>query len=121
MDKLPGRTDRCSRGHPFKCDVDAEVSLTRDHHGDMFLGGIIEGPSKWSVRPVAEFFHENEFGKSETVSGLVELIWRARDDLSFDVGLRHALTNGRPVNEVRAGLTFGFPLRMSGERPQQSR
>jgi hypothetical protein len=29
---------------------------------------------------------------------------------SFDVGLRHALTNGHPVNEVRAGLTFAFPL-----------
>jgi hypothetical protein len=24
------------------------------------LGGIIEGPSKWSIRPVAEFFDENE-------------------------------------------------------------
>ena len=31
--------------------------------------------------------------------------------IAFDVALRHALTNGHPVNEVRAGLTFGFPLR----------
>ena len=101
--------------------LNAETALTRDHHADMFLGGIIEGPSKWSIRPVAEFFYEHEFGRSETISGLVGLIWRARDDLSFDVGLRHALTNGHPVNEVRAGLTFGFPLRMFGDRPQQSR
>jgi hypothetical protein len=101
--------------------LNAETALTRDHHADMFLGGIIEGPSKWSIRPVAEFFYENEFGRSETISGLIGLIWRARDDLSFDVGLRHALTNGHPVNEVRAGLTFGFPLRMFGDRPQQSR
>jgi hypothetical protein len=101
--------------------LNAETALTRDHHGDMFLGGIIEGPSKWSIRPVAEFFYENEFGKSETISGLIGLIWRVRDDLSFDVGLRHALTNGRPVNEVRAGLTFGFPLRMFGDRSQQAR
>jgi hypothetical protein len=90
--------------------LNAETALTRDHRGDVFLGGIIEGPSTWSLRPVAEFFYENEFGKSETISGLIGLIWRVRDNLSFDVGLRHALANGHPVNEVRAGLTFGFPL-----------
>jgi hypothetical protein len=90
--------------------LNAETVLTRDHHGDVFLGAILEGPSTWSVRPVAEIFYENEFGKAETVSGLVGLIWRVRDNLSFDVGIRHALTNGHPVNEVRAGLTFGFPL-----------
>jgi hypothetical protein len=101
--------------------LNAETALTRDHHGDVFLGSIIEGPSTWTVRPVAEFFYENEFGKSETISGLIGLIWRVRDNLSFDVGLRHALTNGHPVNEIRAGLTFGFPLRRFGDRPQQSR
>jgi hypothetical protein len=101
--------------------LNAQTALTRDHHADLFLGGIIEGPSQWSVRPVAEFFYEKEFGQSETVSALVGLIWRVRDNLSFDVGLRHALTNGHPVNEVRAGMTFGFPLRMFGERSQQSR
>jgi hypothetical protein len=37
------------------------------------------------------------------------------------LALRHALTNRHPVNEIRAGLTFGFPLRTFGERPQQSR
>jgi hypothetical protein len=101
--------------------LNAETALTREHHADVFLGGIIEGPSKWSIRPVAEFFYENEFGKSETISGLIGLIWRVRDDLSFDVGLRHALTNGHPVNEVRAGVTFGFPLRMFGDRPSPPR
>src|SRR5215510_15037089 len=37
------------------------TALTRDHHGDVFLGAIIEGPSKWKVRPVAEVFYEEEF------------------------------------------------------------
>ncbi len=97
--------------------LNAETALTRDHQADLFLGGIIEGPSKWSIRPVAEFFYEKEFGKSETVSGLIGLIWRVRDNLSFDVGLRHALTNGHPVNEIRAGLTFGFPLGRSVVAP----
>jgi hypothetical protein len=90
--------------------LNAETVLTRDHHGDVFVGAILEGPSTWTVRPVAEIFYENEFGKEETVSGLVGLIWRVRDNLSFDVGIRHALTNGHPVNELRAGVTFGFPL-----------
>jgi hypothetical protein len=99
----------------------AATALTRDHHADVFLGGIIEGPSKWSIRPVAEFFYEKEFGQSETISGLIGLIWQARDNLSFDVGLRHALTNGHSVNEVRAGLTFGFHLEQFAGRSAQSR
>jgi hypothetical protein len=100
--------------------LNAETAITRDHHADVFLGSIIEGPSKWSIRPVAEFFYEREFGQSETISGLVGLIWRVRDNLSFDIGLRHALTNGHSVNEVRAGLTFGFPLRMFGAPPESA-
>ena len=88
----------------------AETALTPDHHGDVFFSTILEGPSKWKVRPVAEIFYENEFGKEETISGLIGLIWQVRDNLGFDVAFRHALTNGHPVNEVRAGLTFGFPL-----------
>jgi hypothetical protein len=90
--------------------LNAETALTRDHHGDLFFSTIVEGPSTWTVRPVAEVFYENEFGKEQTFSGLVGLIYRVRDDLSFDLALRHALTNGHPVNEIRAGLTFGFPL-----------
>jgi hypothetical protein len=90
--------------------LNAQTALTRDHHGDLFLSAILEGPSTWTVRPVAEVFYENEFGRDQTFSGLVGLIYRVRDDLSFDVAIRHALTNGHPVNEIRAGLTFGFPL-----------
>lgn len=92
--------------------LNAETALTRDHHGDLFLGAIVEGPATWTVRPVAEIFYESEFGRQETFSGLVGLIYRVRDDLNFDVAVRHALTGGRPVNEIRAGLTFGFPLRV---------
>ncbi|MFQ3452959.1 hypothetical protein PMN64_06505 [Bradyrhizobium sp. UFLA01-814] len=90
--------------------LNAETAITRDHHGDVFVGAIVEGPMTWTVRPVAEIFYENEFGKEETFSGLVGLIYRVRDDLSFDIAVRHALTGGHPVNEIRAGLTFGFPL-----------
>lgn len=90
--------------------LNAETALTRDHHADVFVGAILEGPSTWTVRPVAEIFYENEFGKMTTISGLAGLIYRVNDSLSFDIGIRHASTNGHPVNEIRAGLTFGFPL-----------
>jgi long-subunit fatty acid transport protein len=66
------------------------------------------------VRPVAEFFYEEEFGQAHTLSALVGAIWQVKDSLSFDVGFRHAITNGANINEVRAGLTFGFPLRQLG-------
>jgi hypothetical protein len=86
------------------------AELTREHRADLFAGMIIEGPSKWTVRPVAEVFYEKEFGKAETLSSLVGLIWQVREDLSFDVGVRHAVTNGRPVNELRAGMTVAFSV-----------
>ncbi len=98
----------------------SQMTLTRDHHADLFLSTIIEGPSQWKVRPVAEIFYEEEFGQSRAVSGLIGAIWQVRDDLAFDVGFRHAQRNGQPVNEIRAGLTFGFPL-WSGSKPSAVR
>jgi hypothetical protein len=92
--------------------LNAATELTRDHHADAFVGAIVEGPIKWPVRPVAEIFYENEFGQAQTFSGLVGLIWQVRDNLAFDIGVRHALTSGQPVNEIRVGVTFGFPLRL---------
>jgi hypothetical protein len=91
--------------------LNVATALTRDQHADLFLGAIVEGPIKWPVRPVIEVFYEDEIGQSRTVSALGGAIWQVRDNLSFDFGVRHALTNGQPVNEARAGLTFGFPLR----------
>lgn len=82
--------------------------LTRDQRPDVFTGLILEGPSKWVVRPVAEFFIEEEFGQFHTLSALIGAIWQVSDKLSFDLGFRHAITNGANVNEIRAGLTAGF-------------
>ncbi len=90
--------------------LNGEAALTRDHNGDVFLGAIVEGPIKWKVRPVAEVFVEDEVGVARTVSGLVGAIWQVNDKLSFDVGLREAITGGHPVSEIRAGFTIGFDL-----------
>ena len=91
--------------------LNAVAAITRQQHGDLFLGLIVEGPSKWTVRPVAEVFHEREFGRSRTTSGLVGAIYQVRDNLAVDVGLRGARTNDRTLYEIRAGLTFSFPVR----------
>ena len=93
-----------------------QTELTRDHNADLFVGTILEGPIKWPVRPVAEIFYEDEFGVSQTVSGLVGAIWQVNDNLAFDIGLRHAVTNGHGFNEIRAGLTIGIPLRLSAAK-----
>jgi hypothetical protein len=89
----------------------AEAELTRDHNADLSVGAIIEGPFDWTVRPVAEVRYEREFNVAETASVLVGGIWRVRDNLAFDVGVREAWVNQRPETELRAGLTFAFPVK----------
>jgi hypothetical protein len=91
-----------------------QTELERDQHADVFVSTILEGPSKWTVRPVAEFFYEREFDQFETVSALVGFIWQVRENVAVDFAVREALTNGRSVNEIRAGVTFGVPMRLSG-------
>ncbi len=85
--------------------------LTREQRADVFSSVILEGPWKWTVRPVAEFSYEEEFGKAHQLSALVGTIWQVNDKLSFDVGFRHAVVNSSPVNEIRAGLTVDFRCR----------
>ncbi len=86
-----------------------ETSLAREQ-SEVFVSTILEGPKKWKVRPVAEIFFEDKFGKERTASALAGLIWQAREHLAFDLAIRAAETNGRPVEEIRAGVTFGFQL-----------
>lgn len=92
--------------------LNVEAALTPDQHGEAFFDVIIEGPSQWTVRPVLELYSDTVFNQSQTISGLIGAIWQVRDNLAFDVAVRYALVNGRPVNELRAGVTFGFPLNL---------
>jgi hypothetical protein len=84
------------------------AAVTRQQHGDVFVGAIVEGPREWPVRPVAEVFHERDFGRLTTTSELIGAIWQVRETLSFDAGLRRARVNNHTLDEVRAGLTFAF-------------
>jgi hypothetical protein len=89
----------------------AEVQLLRETYDlDLFGGAILEPPpSKYIVRPVAEVFVEHSFGGIQTYSGLVGVIWRVNDKLALDAAFREASIAGRPVGEVRAGLSLAVP------------
>jgi hypothetical protein len=96
--------------------INVQTQLNREQRADLFVSTIVEGPHTWKVRPVAEIAYEDDVGSSQTFSGLIGLIWQVKDNLAFDVAAREASVNGRPVNELRAGLTFAFSL----DRPTQS-
>jgi hypothetical protein len=89
------------------------TNLTPDQHGELFFDAIIEGPNKWKVRPVFEIYSDSVVTQSQTFSGLVGAIWQVNDKLSFDAAVRYASVDGRPVSELRLGMTFGFPLILS--------
>ena len=91
--------------------VNVAGSLTRDQRGEIFFGTILEGPDKWTVRPVAEFVFLRDTGGHEETALLGGAIWQVKEGLAFDAAVRHAKNDGRPETEFRAGVTFGFSLR----------
>lgn len=83
-------------------------NVTRQQHGDLFTGTIIEGPHDWTVRPATEIFYERDFGGIRTTSALIGAIWQISQKLAFDAGVRAARINDRTLRELRAGMTFAF-------------
>jgi hypothetical protein len=88
--------------------VNGAVAFTRAHEPGLFGGIILEGHDAWAVRPVAEVFVETERGAPTTASGLVGTIWRVREGLSLDAGVRRARAGAVSTTELRAGLTWAF-------------
>jgi hypothetical protein len=110
---LPGINDEHGTGATFTGIVsqrwrwltvhfNVEPSLTRDQHAELFLDTIIEGPHDWTVRPVAEVFHDRVCARSRETSGLIGAIWQVRDDVAVDAGFRTARMNGR--RSTKCGL-----------------
>jgi hypothetical protein len=95
--------------------LNVQGSLASDQRADLFLDLILEGPSTWTVRPVAEIFSNTEFHGVQTYSGLIGGIWKISEDLSVDFALRHAISTDHSSNELRLGLTYSFPLDRSHE------
>ena len=96
------------RTEAFSMHLNAALAWTREHEPDLFLGAILEGPYSWVVRPVAEVFGEQASGASRISSQLVGAIWRARDGLTLDVGIRRARDGNETIRELRVGLTWTF-------------
>ena len=86
------------------------AEYTRQQDFSLFSGVILEGPHDWTVRPVAEFFVEREFGVETTYSGLVGAIWTVQDSLALDLGVRAASIEGESAEEVRLGFTWAIPV-----------
>ena len=80
--------------------------LTHEGRAAMVVGGILEGPQDWPVRPVAELRFEKTFGGEEVFAQLIGIIIPVRDGLAFDLAFRHAREGGRPDEQIRAGVTF---------------
>jgi hypothetical protein len=55
-----------------------------------------------------ELFVEQASGSPRTVSRLVGMIWRSKEHLSFDVGVRSASAGDRHINELRVGFTWSL-------------
>jgi hypothetical protein len=91
--------------------LDAEGDYTRDGTFAFIGGFILEGPDAWAVRPVGEFLFSHEASLPVTVSGLAGAIWRVTPHLSFDAAGRLADQEGEREIELRAGLTWSFPIR----------
>ena len=91
--------------------LNAAIARTREHEPGAFLGTILEGPITWPVRPVAEVFTQRASNTARLDSILVGAIWRVRDGLSFDAGLRSAKLGDESIHELRLGLTFAFSMK----------
>lgn len=96
------------RSEAVSVHLNAALAWTREHEPDLFLGAILEGPYAWTVRPVAEVFGEQASGSPRTTSALVGAIWRFREDILFDAGIRKAHDGSETIRELRLGLTWTF-------------
>jgi hypothetical protein len=93
--------------------VNGTLLITHDHSLGAVAGAIVEGPSRWVIRPVAEAVLEQDAGR--TISSVVGGIWQVRHGLSLDTGWRIARAEGATLREFRAGFTWAVPLKSGGE------
>jgi hypothetical protein len=88
-----------------------QAAYNRAGNIQVFSGIILEGPHELPVRPVAEFFFDNEFGaNTQKYSALAGFIWAAAEGFDLDMGLRVAREHDMGVSEVRLGFTWAVDL-----------
>jgi hypothetical protein len=89
--------------------VNGEWFVTHEHTNGSAAGAIVEGPARWTIRPVGELTVEQKSGITVS-SALIGAIWQLRPHLSVDVGWRNARSDGTDAREIRAGFTLAFSL-----------
>ena len=107
---LEGAVIVSQRWEAVTLHLNGAAAWTRAHVPGFFTGLIAEGHDAWAIRPVAEVFVEGERDVPTTFSGLAGAIWRVRDNLSVDAGLRLARAGDVSIMEIRAGFTWAFAL-----------
>lgn len=86
------------------------IGTNRTHHFDLFDGVILEGPARWTVRPVTEWYFDRTAPALHTFSRLIGAIWQRSEQLAFDVALRSAVAGPQPEHEIIAGFTWSFEV-----------
>jgi hypothetical protein len=86
------------------------LERTRDGWFDVVAGGIVEGPIRWTIRPVGEFFVDHSTAGTTAVSFLAGGIWRIDKAFSVDGAIRLQPQQGGAIVEARLGFTWSFAL-----------
>jgi hypothetical protein len=95
--------------------------LSRTHHYGLFTGLIIEGPWRWTVRPVVELLADREYESATFRDGLTRsvlggLIWRVSEGFDFDAAARVGAVGDQSLQELRVGFTWTFQVAHSEEK-----
>ena len=100
-----------SRIDPLTLHVNLALGRTRRGTQARDLGLITEGPEMRAVRPVAEvlFDRDSDGGRSHSI--LLGAIYRCREDVAFDAGVRSGRSRDAHLNELRIGFTWSVPAR----------
>jgi hypothetical protein len=89
--------------------------LTRTHHYGLFTGLIVEGPWRWTVRPVMELLADREYDSTNFRTGLTRsvlggLIWAVAEGFDFDAAFRVGAVDDESLQELRVGFTWTFQV-----------
>jgi hypothetical protein len=96
--------------------VNEAVVLTHDHSWTTFSGVILEGPSRWRIRPAGELTGQPA---DHAFTALAGSILTVSEHLSLDTGFRLAQGRDARGREFRAGFTWGFATRRT-DGPNQA-
>jgi hypothetical protein len=78
----------------------------RDRENIRFASLIVEGPEKWTVRPVMELTTARGSTVTQSKGGLAGAIWKVGENLSLDAAMRKQWEHDEIGRELRLGATW---------------